>query len=79
MKIYCPETRSLIEYFSSSEKELDSINKNDSSEVKNHLQYFNKDIAEIANLDDNDVVIRLRDGVTGAATKNDDSKNDAEE
>ena len=78
LKIYNPDNLSLIEYFSTAETDYDTIKKDDRKLVKNHLQYFNKDIGNITQIDDNDVVLRLRDSMARQAEGDDDQLEDEE-
>ena len=60
LKIYKPSDFSLVEYFSSTEQEFDTIVKSDISVVKKYHKYFNKDIDVVGNIDDDDINIRLK-------------------
>lgn len=60
LKIYKPSDFSLVEYFSSTELEFDTIVKSDNSVVKKYHKYFNKDIDVVGNIDDDDINIRLK-------------------
>lgn len=60
LKIYKPGDFSLVEYFSTNEHEFDTIVKHDNSVVKKYHKYYNKDIDNVGNIDDDDINIRLK-------------------
>ena len=60
LKIYRPQDLSLVEYFSTNEKEFDSIERTDDTVVKKHHLYFNRDFDSVQNIDDDDITIRLK-------------------
>lgn len=76
LKIYKPSDFSLVEYFSSSEREFDTIVKGDNCVVKKYHQYFNKDIDTVGNIDDDDINIRLK-SKWEEANKEEDEEDDA--
>ena len=78
MKIYRPADFSLVEYFATTEKDFDTIDKNDVSVVKKYHKYFNKDIDIVGNIDDDDINIRLK-GKWEEAIKEEDEEDEQDD